>query len=106
YTGAAVIEKLSCQRSACVVHTTLPVSRSSATSLPSSWPTNTFPSPSPTPRLVQPQQTDVSFGSRRASYCQRILPSSIDSANTSLAPVLTYAMPSYTTGCASPEYCG
>ena len=39
-------------------------------------------------------------------YCQRISPLSIDSANTSFAPVLTYATPSWTTGCASPEYCG
>ena len=36
-------------------------------------------------------------GSRRVSS---------DNANTSFAPVLTYATPSCTTGCASPEYCG
>ena len=59
-----------------------------------------------TPLLFQPQQTEVMFGSRFAAYCQRISPVSIDSANTSLAPVLTYATPSYTSGCAKPEYCG
>ena len=47
-----------------------------------------------TPLLFHPQQTEVMFGSSFASYCQRIPPVSIDSANTSLAPVLTYATPS------------
>ena len=42
-----------------------------------------------TPLLFQPQQTEVMFGSRFAEYCQRISPVSMDSANTSLAPVLT-----------------
>src|SRR5215510_12152162 len=59
-----------------------------------------------TPLLFQPQQTDVMFGSRFAVYCQRISPVSIDTANTSFAPVLTYATPSCTMGCAKPEYCG
>src|SRR3989442_14798180 len=59
-----------------------------------------------TPLLFQPQQTDVMCASRFAAYCQRISPVSIDSANTSSAPVLTYATPSYTIGCAKPEYCG
>ena len=59
-----------------------------------------------TPRLFQPQQTDGRSSERFAAYCQRISPESIDSANTSFAPVLTYATPSCTTGCASPEYFG
>ena len=53
------------------------------------WPTNTLSRLTATPRLVQPQQTDVSPGSRFAVYCQRISPLSIDTANTSSAPVLT-----------------
>ena len=59
-----------------------------------------------TPLLFQPQQTDGMLRRRFAEYCQRISPVSIDTANTSLAPVLTYATPSYTSGCAKPEYCG
>ena len=66
----------------------------------------TLSSLSATPRLFQPQQTDGRSAGRFAVYCQRISPLSIDSANTSFAPVLTYATPSWTTGCASPEYCG
>src|SRR5215510_11339529 len=67
---------------------------------------NTLSSLTATPLLFQPQQTEVMAASRFAAYCQRISPPSIDSANTSLAPVLTYATPSYTSGCAKPEYCG
>ena len=89
YSGAAVIEKFSCHRSAWIDHATLPVRRSSASSLPSSCPMNTLSSLMATPLLFQPQHTDVMFGSRFALYCQRISPLSIDSAKTSLAPVLT-----------------
>ena len=84
-----MIEKFSCQRSAWIDHATFPVARSSATSLPSSCPMNTLSSLIATPLLFHPQQTEVMFGSSFASYCQRISPVSIDSANTSLAPVLT-----------------
>ena len=50
---------------------------------------NTLSSLSATPLLFQPQQTEVMVGSMFAEYCQRISPVSIDSANTSFAPVLT-----------------
>ena len=86
--------------------TSLPVRSSRATRRPSSRPTKILPSPMPTPRLVQPQQTDVIFGSMLASDCQRISPVSTDSAKTSSAPVITKTTPSWTIGCASPEYCG
>src|SRR3954470_18894805 len=59
-----------------------------------------------TPLLFQPQHTDGRSAGRFAAYCHRISPVSIDTANTSLAPVLTYATPAYTIGCAKPEYCG
>jgi hypothetical protein len=59
-----------------------------------------------TPLLFQPQQTDGRSSASFAEYCQRIPPLSIDTANTSLAPVLTYATPPYTSGCAKPEYFG
>jgi hypothetical protein len=55
--------------------------------LPSSWPTNTLPSPKPTPRLVQPQHTTSFVSSSLASYDQRISPLSTLIANTSSAPV-------------------
>ncbi len=84
-----MIEKFSCHRSAWIDHATFPVARSSATSRPSSSPSNTLSSLSATPLLFQPQQTEVMFGSTFADHCQRISPVSIDSANTSLAPVLT-----------------
>ena len=89
YRGAAVIEKFSCQRSAWIDQATLPVLRSSATSRPSSSPWNTLSSLSATPLLFQPQHTEVMFGSTFPAHCHRISPVSIDSANTSLAPVLT-----------------
>src|SRR5215471_9484358 len=85
---------------------TLPVARSRATSWASSRPTNTLSSLTATPLLFHPQQTEVMFASRFAVYCQSTSPVSIDMANTSFAPVLTYATPSYTMGCAKPEYCG
>jgi hypothetical protein len=44
-----------------VFHTTLPVLASRATTLASSWPKNTIPSPNATPRLIQPQQTVLIF---------------------------------------------
>ena len=47
-----------------------------------------------TPRLFQPQHTDGSSAGRFAVYCHRISPVSTDNANTSFAPVLTYATPS------------
>src|SRR6476469_2565457 len=87
-------------------HAILPVVRSSATSWPSSRPMNTLSSLIATPLLFQPQQTEGRSAGRFAEYCQRIAPVSIESANTSFAPVLTYATPSYTRGCAKPEYCG
>src|SRR6476646_2196160 len=87
-------------------HATLPVARSSATSRPSSCPMNTLSSLTATPLLFQPQQTDGRSSGRFAEYSQSISPVSIDTANTSLAPVLTYAMPPYTSGCAKPEYFG
>ena len=55
---------------------------------------NTLSSLIATPLLFQPQQTEVMFGSSFASYRQRISPPSSDTANTSFAPVLIYAMPS------------
>src|SRR5258707_1495100 len=73
-------------------HATLPESRSSATSLPSSWPTNTLPSPSPTPRLVQPQQTERSeehtseLQSRQYLVCRLLL-----EKKRTRTPILTWA---------------
>jgi hypothetical protein len=59
YSGAEVIEKLSCQRSAWMAQTIVPLERSSATSRPSSGPKKTLSSPMATPLLFQPQQTEV-----------------------------------------------
>ena len=67
-----MIEKPSCQRSACTVHATAPVFASSATSWPSSRPRKIRPSPYATPRLVQPQQTTSIAGSSSDLYDQRI----------------------------------
>ena len=52
-----------------------------------SWPTNTVPSPSPTPRAIQPQHTFTRAGSRFASYFHSVLPVSTSIANASFAPV-------------------
>src|SRR5690349_3367768 len=100
------MEKFSCQRSAWMDHARVPVARSIATRRPSSSPSNTLSWLSATPLLFHPQQTDVMLGSTFDDHCQRISPVSIESANTSLAPVLTKATPLSTSGCAKPEYCG
>ena len=71
-----------------VFHSTLPLPWSSATSLPSSWPRYTLPSPSATPRLVQPQQTVVIFGLSWAWYTHFVAPVVALMAKTSSAPVI------------------
>src|SRR5581483_10025412 len=67
---------------------TLPVLWSSATTVPSSCPTYTRPSPSATPRLSQPQQTVVIAGLIPDLYSQRILPVATLTANVSSSPVV------------------
>src|SRR4029453_6619404 len=87
-----------------VFHTTLPVLASSATTLASSWPKNTIPSPNATPRLSQPQQTVVIFWSIPDQYSQRNSPVLAFRAKTSSLPVIIYITPSLTSGVASKEY--
>src|SRR5437870_4574387 len=77
---------------------------SSATTLASSWPENSNPSPMARPRLTQPQQIVEIFWSIPDQYSQRISPVFAFSANTSSLPVTTYMTPSLTRGEASKEY--
>src|SRR5262249_59998625 len=87
-----------------VFHTTLPVLASRATTLASSWPKNTFPSPNATPRFTQPQQTVLIFWSMPDQYSQRNSPVLAFTAKASSLPVITYMTPSLTSGVASCEY--
>ena len=87
-----------------VFHTTLPVFMSSATTLASSWPKNSIPSPMARPRLTQPQHTVEIFWSMPDQYSHRISPVLAFSAKTSSLPVMTYMMPFLTSGDASNEY--
>src|SRR5258708_29718358 len=77
---------------------------SSATTLASSWPKNSRPSPMARPRLTQPQHTVEIFWSIPDQYSHRIAPVLASSAKTSSLPVMTYMMPSFTSGDASNEY--
>src|SRR4051794_23039718 len=85
-------------------HTSLPVLISSATTLASSWPRNSIPSPIASPRLSQPQQTVEIFWSMPDQRSHRISPVLAFIANTSSLPVTTYMIPSLTRGVASAEY--
>src|SRR5215813_9564900 len=85
-------------------HTTFPVFISRATTLESNWPKNSSPSPIARPRLTQPQQTVEICWSMPDQYSQRICPVLAFSAKTSSLPVMTYMMPSLTSGDASKEY--
>src|SRR5881409_47502 len=87
-----------------IFHLTLPVFMSSATTLASNWPKNSSPSPMARPRLTQPQHTVEIFWSMPDQYSQRISPVLALSAKTSSFPVMTYMMPSFTSGDASNEY--
>src|SRR5436309_3028002 len=87
-----------------VFHTTLPVFMSRATTLASSWPKNSSPSPMARPRLTQPQHTVEIFCSMPDQYSQRISPVFPFSAKTSSLPVTTYMVPSLTRGDPSKEY--
>src|SRR6058998_1790060 len=87
-----------------VFHTTLPVLASRATTLASSWPKNTSPSPNATPRFNQPQQTVLIFWSMPDQYSQRNSPVLAFSAKASSLPVIMYMTPSLTSGVASCEY--
>src|SRR4029453_1215246 len=87
-----------------VFHTTLPVFMSSATTLASSWPMYSSPSPMARPRLTQPQQIVEIFWSMPDQCSQMIAPVLALSANTSSLPGTTYITPSFTRGEASNEY--
>src|SRR6266550_2058511 len=87
-----------------VFHTSLPVFVSSATTLASSRPKKSNPSPRAKPRLTQPQQRAEIFLSISDQYSQRIAPVLASRAKTSLLPVMTYMTPSLTSGDASKEY--
>src|SRR5215813_10116461 len=56
------------------------------------------------PRLTQPQHTVLIFWSMPDQYSQRISPVLAFKAKTSSFPVMTYMMPSLTSGVASKEY--
>jgi hypothetical protein len=96
-----VIEKFSCQRSAWMDHGQLAGGAVERDEPAVEQPLEHLVSLSATPLLFQPQQTEVMQGSTFDDHCQRISPVSIDSAKTSLAPVLTKATPSSTSGCAN-----
>src|SRR6202023_2841538 len=87
-----------------VFHTSLPDLRSSATTLASSCPRNSIPSPIARPRLSHPQHTVEIFWSMPDQRSHRISPVLALSANTSSLPVTMYMMPSLTSGVASAEY--
>src|SRR6516165_1910385 len=93
-----------CQSSIGALQTSLPVLMSSATTLASSWPTNSMPSPIASPRLSQPQHTTDIFWSIHDQRCHRISPVLAFSAKTSSSPVTMYMIPSLTSGVASAEY--
>src|SRR6266436_3952960 len=77
---------------------------SSATTLASSWPTNTIPSPIASPRLSQPQHALVRLWSIHDQRFHWISPVLALSAKTSSLPVTIYMIPSLTSGVASAEY--
>src|ERR1700730_11265813 len=85
-----------------VFHTTSPVFMSKDTTVPSSCPKNSNPSPMARPRLAQPQQR-ARLRETPDQYSQRICPVLAFSAKTSSLPVITYIMPSLTSGDASNE---
>src|SRR5439155_20655391 len=87
-----------------VLHATLLVFMARATTLASRWPKKSLPSPMARPRFTQPQHTVEIFWSKPDQYSQMISPVLALSAKTSSFPVMTYMMPSFTSGEASNEY--
>src|SRR5262245_47963297 len=87
-----------------VFQATLPVFMSSATTLASSWPKKSSPSPMARPRFTHPQHAVEIFWSMPDQYSHRISPVLALSAKTSSLPVMTYMMPFFTSGEASNEY--
>src|SRR6266481_4148675 len=77
---------------------------SSATTLASSWPTNSIPSPIASPRLSEPQHAFVFLWSIHDQRFHKISPVLAFSAKTSSSPVTIYMIPSLTSGVASAEY--
>src|SRR5215469_16588252 len=86
-----------------VFQTTPPVLMSRATTVVSSCPKNSSPSPIARPRLARPQQR-ARLREIPDQYSQRISPVLAFSAKTSSLPVITYMVPSLTSGDASKEY--
>src|SRR5262245_65420608 len=82
--------------------TGLPVAASSATSLPSSVPTKTFPFHTATPRLTTSQQAFTAHsGGTFGSYDQSRAPVAASSAKTLLQALVTYITPLTNIGVAS-----
>jgi hypothetical protein len=52
-----------------------------------------LPSPSASPREIQPQHTLGIVDGSAAAYCQSTVPFDASIANTSFAPVTTYMIP-------------
>src|SRR5215510_3534966 len=75
----------------------LPFAASSATSLPSSAPTKTFPFQTATPRLTTSQHAFTAHsGGTFGSYDQRRAPVAASNAKTLLQALVTYITPSTT----------
>src|SRR5262245_16378907 len=87
-----------------VFQATLPVFMSSATTLASSWPKKSSPSPMARPRFTHPQHAVEIFWSIPDQYSHRISPVLALSAKTLSLPVMTYMMPLFISGAASNEY--